>query len=533
MRCGVQRRLGNEKRRRPEPTLSPKKVGPNNGDTVVKHIVSLVSWFCRQLSLDELFIAAAIILDVLNDDRPDIKCKNAFRLEHPNYRKYDVDPEPPLTECPSPSRLRPSANYKQLLKAHQQEHGEPITPVRRRKNATAVPNSVRCVTCHAPAKYLYYNDGRKRSQIRCKVCHNLFQVGRHHRPSKAKYWCPICGAALYRWKTSEPMTIYKCPNDNCPRYLSAKARLNPKERQLQSQRSSQFKLHYQYREYHFDPRYLTPASPQAENLGRIDRIHNSFDTLGLALTFSVSCGLSARKTAYILKNVFQIPISFQTVLNYQRHAAVLCHRFNLHHKAPVDPTVAGDEAYIRIDDAWHYTWFTIGADSRAILAYHLADTRSFTPAAITLRETIRTLPENATIDFVADGNPAYDSAIHYLNQLAREDLKTEPLKRLSVIGLTNEDQESTQFRPFKQIIERLNRTYRFHTRAACGFKDRDGALALTVLFVTHYNHLRPHSSLHYNCPVPIKDLNEIRTLQGRWGKILHMAAELPPLDLTA
>ena len=492
----------------------------------MNRIVSLVSWFCRQLSLEELFTAAAIILEVLNDDRPDIKCKDSFRLEHPNYRKYDVDPETPLTECPAPKRRQPMAEWKALLDLHRLNNGKELKPVRRRDASASVPNATRCPNCNAPGKYLYYNDGKKRSQLLCKVCHQLSKVAYRRHPSQAKYWCPCCDSALYLWKQSEILSIYKCPNDQCPRYLSAKAKLNAKERKLQKSKSSQFKLRYQYREYHFDPKYLVPASPQSSDLGRIDRIHSSFNTLGLVLTLAVSYGMSARMTAHMLKHVFGISISHVTVLNYLTQAAVLCHAFNLHYKAPLDSRVAGDETYVRVNDRWNYTWFTIGTTSRAIHAYHLSDSRGTRDALITLSETIRTAPENRTTEFVGDGNPAYDAAVHAINNPALLEGATLPLQRRTVIGLTNKDSESTEYRQFKQIIERLNRTYKFHTRARSGFKQFNGAVALTVLFVTHYNFLRAHGALKYKTPVSIPDLNGIRTIQAQWSKILHMATDL-------
>ena len=502
---------------------------PNIGGTAVKRIVSLVSWFCRKLSLEELFIAATIILEVLNDDRPDIKCKDAFHQEHPNYRKYNVDPESPLTECSSPKRRQSSADWKTLRELYRINNGKQLKPVSRRDKSTAVLNSIRCPSCNAPGKYIYYNDGRKRVQLRCKVCNDLFQVNKHHRLSRAKYWCPLCNNALYLWKKSEIISSYKCPNDNCPRYLSALKKLNPNERKLQKLKSSQFKLRYQYREYHFDLRHLVPASPEAQ-VGRIDRIHCSLNTLGLVLSLNISYGHSSRMTANMLKNIFGIPMSHTTVQRYAMAAAVLCHNFNLHHKGSVDPMVAGDETYIRVADQWNYTWFTIGTDSRAIHAYHLSDTRGTHDALITLSETLRTVPENITTEFIGDGNPAYDSAVHAINHPALLQHATLPLKRRTVIGLTNKDEESTEYRQFKQIVERLNRTYKFHTRARCGFKDFNGAVALTVLFVTHYNFLRGHSALNYKCPVPLDDLKNIQTIQGRWGKILEMSTDL---DLAA
>ena len=291
---------------------------------------------------------------------------------------------------------------------------------------------------------------------------------------------------------------------------------------LQKQKSSQFKLRYQYREYHFDPGSLVPAAPQ-DNNARIDRIHNSLDTLGLVLTFNVSYGLSARMTANILKNVFDLSISHQTVLNYTNAAAVLCHKFNLYYKGPIDSRIAGDETYIRISDKWNYTWFTVGTQSRAISAYHLSDSRGTRDALITLKETIRTIPDKSTIEFIADANPAYDAAVHAINANS----EGTPLTRRKVAGLENLDQESSQYRQFKQIIERLNRTYKFHTRARSGFKDFNGALSLTVLFVTHYNFLRHHLSIRFKCPVYLDQLDGIMTIQGKWGKILELAANIP------
>ena len=285
-------------------------------------------------------------------------------------------------------------------------------------------------------------------------------------------------------------------------------------------------MRYQFRAYHFDPGSLVPASPKAPK-GRIDRIHNDLHTLSMVLAFNITYGSSARQTAHILRDVFQIPISHQTVLNYAQHAAVLCHKFNAHYKGMVDPLVAGDETYIRVAGEWNYTWFTIGVISRAIHAYHLSGDRGAKHAQITLNETIRTVPADQSVGLVCDGLPSYGAAVHAINT----DADGKPIDRIQqriVIGLKNEDEQSEDFRPFKQLIERLNRTYKFHVRARCGFKDFDGAVSLTVLFVTHYNFLRQHAGLDYKCPVPLQQLDGIDTIQGRWGKILQMAIALDP-----
>ncbi len=45
--------------------------------------------------------------------------------------------------------------------------------------------------------------------------------------------------------------VYKCDDDRCPSFLKNKAKFNFRERLLAKLKSSQFKLTYQYREYHF------------------------------------------------------------------------------------------------------------------------------------------------------------------------------------------------------------------------------------------------------------------------------------------
>lgn len=139
-----------------------------------------------------------------------------------------------------------------------------------------------------------------------------------------------------------------------------------------------------------------------------------------------------------------------------------------------------------------------------------------------MNEAIRTASKNQRLTLISDGNPAYPSGIHFLNE-SRNDNKIAHKK---VVGLQNLDAESAEFRPFKQLIERLNRTYKFHIQAANGFNSKSGAIALTTLFITYYNFFRPHASLDYQSPIPRDDLSPIPTLQGKWAQILNTAFSL-------
>jgi len=81
---------------------------------------------------------------------------------------------------------------------------------------------------------------------------------------------------------------------------------------------------------------LTHSAPMKPAVD-ITKIYNSQNVLGLILTFFyVSFATSARKTALILCTVFNISVSYQTVLNYAEAAAHYCHQFNLKNKGLVD-----------------------------------------------------------------------------------------------------------------------------------------------------------------------------------------------------
>jgi len=114
--------------------------------------------------------------------------------------------------------------------------------------------------------------------------------------------------------------------------------------------------------------------------------------------------------------------------------------------------------------------------------------------------------------FVSDGNPSYQAAVTYLkSQNIDVDLK-------QVIGLENKDEVSAMYRYMKNLVERVNRTYKNY--AVNCFKKIENASANLALAVTNYNFIRPHSSLEYQTPVMKDELNEIPLIQNIWAKIL-------------
>jgi transposase-like protein len=484
--------------------------------TAMGNIPRLVLWLCRKFSRPDLQELVQQLQEILAGRQPEPQPRDDFREQHPHYRDFSVDPRAPLTQPPP---ALPTLNWRQLLKQYERQHRRPLAPIQR-AGENPLPRAARCPHCGAPRDFLYCNDGRQATQLRCKVCRRFSPLAPRHRPSKTPYWCPYCGRSLFRWKQRADCTIYKCPSPHCPHHQQKLHSLRWNEKLLQKLRPTQFKLAYQYRAYHFTPAQLIPATPDRPSVD-LARLHRSSDVLGLVLAFHISFALSARKTAQVLQQIFGVGLSYQSVLNYAQAAAYYCHAFNLRHKGPLSDTATGDETYIRIAGQHYFTFLFLDPQGHQITSYHLAPERDTLAATVALGEAARTLPDDQALRFITDGNPAYQAGLHFLN--AHRTPSQPPHTLRQVVGLENLDPVSQEFRPFKQLIERLNRTYKYHVRPACGFATRNGALALTVLFVTHYNFLRRHLALGYRVPLPLPELSSVTTLQGQWTKILALA----------
>lgn len=486
-------------------------------------LLKLVRWFCLRLTYNDLASVVPMLQEVLTGSRKDIDLKPE-EDRPPNYRQFRVDPTLPLTE--SPSSKEESLDWRQIQKEHEKNTGKRIGIVRRRAGSVAPPEKCTCQHCGAPVRYLYLNNGKLSSQVQCKICKRTSPTDKPRRESKVKYWCPHCGKALFRWKEDGICTAYKCPNNQCNCYLRNRAALSPEENQMrQAGNTSQFKLHYLFREYHFAAEELPLARPEGAPVD-LNRIHNNLHTVGLSLTLTVSFGLSARMSAQAMKHLFGISISHQTVINYANASARhLSHFVDEHSPKPEGPCGA-DETYIKVQGITRYTWFIISKIRRAICGWNLSETRGTEPA-LGLIYSCYGPPDNPTCkngELVTDGNPSYDSAVTAYNTEAIKHGNLSVLNKRTVIGLKNLDPESETYREYKQLVERLNRTYKFHTRPRAGFKDFDGAVALTTLFVAYYNFMRPHGSLKKRPPIELECLKDKPLHPDQWVELLRQAA---------
>ncbi len=460
-----------------------------------------------------------MFLEILSGSKTGFEFKPEPKTE--NYRKFRVDSTPPLSTPPPPPSIPLQADWRKLKTELERCSGKPLKPVRRR-GGFAVPIHCRCEHCNAPADFLYLNDGKKGNQVRCKICNHLGTTERIRHKTNAKYFCPHCGSPLSIWKQSSHETIYKCFHYSCPHYLTSENKLSREEKvKRQTQKfDPNYKLHYQYREYHLQPEDRKCRRPPTETKVDLNRIRHSHHVVGLVLTLFINAGLSSRLTRDLLWGLFGIRLSHQTVINYVNAAAARIAPFLDADLPKPGPMAAADETYLIVENEWHYTWFVIDAGNRAICGYNLSDTRGTIPALATLHDAYGNPETNRDQQFVLvrDGLPSYDSAMMAYNQ----DLEEAVLTSKMVVGLENLDEVSKEFRPYKQLVERLNRTYKFHTRPRAGFKSLNGATSLTTLFVAYYNYLRPHGT--WKRPPLIRDaLQDIERYPRQWETLLRMS----------
>ena len=165
----------------------------------------------------------------------------------------------------------------------------------------------------------------------------------------------------------------------------------------------------------------------------------------------------------------------------------------------------------------------MNAASRSIIGYQVSDNRGVGPCILAMRMAFRgltKLPEN--FKFIADGYSAYPlAAMEFVKKLGKD----FTFKITQVIGLTNDDAVSTEHRPFKQMIERLNRTYKASYRHTNGFDNIDGAYYDLALWVAYYNFLRPHKHKKYKVLNEVEMLQSADNMPGKWQLLIFLGQQ--------
>ena len=436
----------------------------------------------------------------------------AFDDSHsPKYQKFKVD-ELPLIKTFN------KQDWQFLLEYYQWKYGKPLKPVIRR-NGRSIPDNTVCPLCGAPHHFIYDNNGGN-GQYQCKVCGQTFCSG-ELVTTPFRLACPHCANSLVPKKVRKHFIVHKCVNPKCPYYLHNLRKVDPADLR-EDHGKNKYKLHYIYREFTLDF-FSMDLNTLPKNASSLKFSRHNAHVMSLCLTLHINLGLSLRKTSLALKDLYNISISHQQIANYCKTAAVCIKPFVDQYPYKKENVFTADETYIKIRGLKTYVWLIMNAATRSIIGYQVSDNRGVGPCILAMRmafQGLTKLPEN--FKFIADGYSAYPLAAM---EFAKKFGKGFAFKITQVIGLTNGDAVSTEHRPFKQMIERLNRTYKASYRHTNGFDNIDGANYDLALWVAYYNFLRPHKHNRYKVLNEVEMLRGADNMPGKWQLLIFLGQQ--------
>ena len=470
-------------------------------------IIPLLLAHIQELNKQILFLFKFIVKNIpLNLEK-----SKDDSLFSPKYNKLKVD-KLPIIHVPE------KKDYKQLLEQYIKEHGKPLKPIKSR-GKNPVPDDVHCPCCNAPHIYIYDNTGG-RGQFSCKICSTNFS--RHNWiDNPIELHCPHCGHALSLEKKRKLFNIHKCRNNNCSYYQNSLKALSKEDIEEYKNNPEKFKLHYIYREFKIDF-FKVDLYSLPKNASTLQFRKFSPHIMGLALTYLINCGMSTRATARVLREVHGVKISHTQIANYATTAAYCVKPFVDSYDYKPTNYLSADETYTKVKGSRRYVWFIMDAIKKSILGYRCSSSRDTTPCILAMRmafDKFKKFPGKA-LKFVADGYTAYKLA---QQQFALHGMHFDVTQ---VIGLTNEDDVSTEYRWLKQIIERLNRTFKSSYKITNGYGSDDGASTHLVLFVAYYNFLRPHSYTYWKPLNEVPELEKAELMPAKWQILIELSQQL-------
>ena len=433
----------------------------------------------------------------------------------PKYQKFKID-ELPIVEKPLPK-----LSWKKIIDEYPGSHnGKTLNPIRRKTNPHLSPKC-KCPRCDAPIDYIYRNNG-KAGQLLCKVCEASFTENSINTPSKLLLRCPHCSHALDQKKERKHFVIHKCINPKCPYYLNNLKKVDKKDLD-EDYGKNKYKLHYIYREFVIDF-FKFDITTLPTNASSLKFTKHNAQVMSLCLTYKVNLGLSLRKTSQALKDIHGISISHQMVANYCKTAALCVKPFVDSYPYEKSNTFTADETYIKVRGIKGFIWFIMDAMSRVIIGYQISDNRGVGPCIMAMRMAFQHLKElPKKFRFIADAYSAYPLAAQQFFRKYGDKFKFDITQ---VVGLTNDDAVSTEYRPYKQMIERLNRTYKASYRPTNGFDNYEGASYDLALWVAYYNFLRPHKIHNYKRPLVENDIiSNGSNMQGKWQLLIFLGQQ--------
>lgn len=493
-------------------TLEPLELAQSIPDSLAQQLTS----FDFLSLIDECKQLLERLNDHINVLNPTIAKELKKLLKHPKsgkdrmipYADFTID-KPPLFK----KTVAVQMSFDDIIKQAERE-GKELKPIKHRVSHSFEGT---CPYCGAPHQYIYDNNGK--GQYKCKACSNTFTVKTSISEEMGIY-CPYCNCKLDKKHDRKGYVVYVCPSNKCSYYKHNKQLLKEGKGEHLETSSKGHRLRYHYRDFKFTMADLKACKGQNDIDFDLNKIHFDQKVLGLVLTYYVNYGLSARKTALILREVHGVHMSHQTVLNYASKVSKLVN--HIVDKYPYRPSnsITGDETYVKVRGINKYVFFFSDPVTKIILSYMIyanRDTRNACESIANCLSKFESIPDDLL--FITDGNPIYNAAQMFfaLNGI------NFTLKQ--VIGVKNKDETSKEYRPFKQIEERLNRTFKQNYYGTNGYHSLETANEYMVLYVAFFNFLRSHSALKHKTPVDDDLFDKHSLMPDRWLKLIQMSVQ--------
>lgn len=439
------------------------------------------------------------------------KQKHSTNKDEP-YAGFKVD-EKPITGQQLIKELQDKkSDFNDISNQYLLENGKTLKPINRKSQ---LPYKGDCLFCGAPNSYLYNNNNG--DQCLCKACHNTFSYKTKFY-DETGFYCPHCKSKLELRHDRNNYLVYSCRNDKCSYYLDSLSKQVNNDKSLKTV-SNCDKLHYTYRAFKFTTNDVNNSFIHFNTTINLENAHHSPQTIGTILTLYVNYGLSSRKVSMLMKDLFNIKISHQTVMNYGEAAASKLQNLIVNYKYNISNIQAGDETYIKVLGKTRYVFFFSDPINKIITSwkiYEHRDTKNAVESILMAINKYEHIPDDLLI--ITDANPIYSASQIFLSMYGIN------FNLQQVVGVSNKDEISKKYRPYKQVEERLNRTYKQNYSGTNGYQTLTSANVYMVLYVTFFNFLRRHSSLNYNTPVQLEVLNnDTMLMPDKWIHLINLS----------
>jgi transposase-like protein len=432
------------KKRNDSPLLRYKGVSTNRFPQRKGVIVNSIASFLFRLVQSPLTKIEELegIIESLSPANPD------FDVRSPKYKRMTVD-KPPII------RTFEKRDCRELVREHERFCGKSLKPAARRGGTAPGPN-ISCPCCGAPREYVCDNNGG-RGQLLCKVCNNSFFMS---KPAPSFFLqCPYCGSTLTRVRDRKGFVVHKCASKHCKFYKNSLAALSPEERAEYEEHPCRFKLHCIYREFVMDFFRMDLSSIPGKAVNFTFRKFSP-RMLGFRLTYVVNCSPSFRQTQRAMLDVHGVDISHGMIARHVHTASAVVSQFTLDCDCKPTNYLAADETYVKVKGVNHYIWLVMDAIKKSIIGHSVSATRTLEPCMLAMRRAFAHFAQfpGKALKFIAEGYPVYKLAQLQFQMQGMDFDVTQ------VIGLTNKDPVSTEYRWLKQNIELTNRAFKHSYR---------------------------------------------------------------------